>query len=50
VLRVKQNSYAFSSAVWAETGTGDTLDATRLAVRAFIDAGILPPAPSVHRR
>jgi beta-lactamase class D len=50
VLRVKQTSYAFTSAVWAETGTGDTLGATRLAVRAFIDAGILPPAPLRDRR
>jgi len=49
LLRVKQASYAFSSAVWDEKGTGDTLDATRLAVGAFIDAGILPTAQAPHR-
>jgi len=41
LLRVTQKSYVFSSAVWDEKGAVDTLDATRLAVRAFIEAGIL---------
>jgi beta-lactamase class D len=49
LLRVKNTSYAFSSAVWNDNGTGDTLDATRFAVRQFIDAGILPVSPAASR-
>jgi beta-lactamase class D len=48
LLRVSQKSYVFSSAAWDEKRTVDTLDATRQAVRAFIEAGILPTATAAR--
>ena len=35
--------YVFAAAVWNQSGQVDTLDATRLAVRQFIESGLLPP-------
>ena len=34
--------YVFAAAVWKESQEVDTLDATRLAVRQFIESGLLP--------
>ena len=34
--------YVFAAAVWKQSGEVDTLDATRLAVRQFIESGLLP--------
>lgn len=34
--------YVFAAAVWRPSGAVDTLDATRLAVRQFIESGLLP--------
>jgi beta-lactamase class D len=34
--------YVFAAAVWRQSGEVDTLDATRLAVRQFIESGLLP--------
>ena len=34
--------YVFAAAVWRQSGAVDTLDATRLAVRQFIESGLLP--------
>ena len=36
------SQYVFATAVWKPSGEVDTLDATRLAVRQFIEAGLLP--------
>ena len=36
--------YVFAAAVWNQSGEVDTLDATRLAVRQFIESGLLPSA------
>jgi beta-lactamase class D len=35
-------TYVFAAAVWRQSGQVDTLDATRLAVRQFIESGLLP--------
>jgi beta-lactamase class D len=42
-LRTSGHDYVFAAAVWRADGTVDALDGTRLAVDAFIAAGILPP-------
>jgi beta-lactamase class D len=34
--------YVFAAAVWSPSRDVDTLDATRLAVRQFIESGLLP--------
>jgi beta-lactamase class D len=34
--------YLFAAAVWKQSGEVDTLDATRLAVRQFVESGLLP--------
>jgi beta-lactamase class D len=34
--------YVFAAAVWKQSGEVDTLDGTRLAVRQFIESGLLP--------
>jgi beta-lactamase class D len=34
--------YVFAAAVWKQSGEVDTLDATRLAVRQFIESGLIP--------
>ena len=36
------SQYVFAAAVWRQSGEVDTLDATRLAVRQFIESGLLP--------
>lgn len=36
------SQYVFAAAVWRQSGDVDTLDATRLAVRQFIESGLLP--------
>jgi beta-lactamase class D len=41
-LRANEREYVFASAVWRAGGEVDTLDAAHLAVRTFIDAGLLP--------
>lgn len=42
-LSVDQRTIVFASAVWRPKGGVDTLDATRLAVKTFIDRGVLTP-------
>jgi beta-lactamase class D len=42
-LRSSRHDYVFAAAVWRADGTVDSLDGARLAVDAFIGAGILPP-------
>ena len=34
--------HVFAAAVWKQSGEVDTLDATRLAIRQFIESGLLP--------
>jgi len=41
--------YVFAAAVWKQSGAVDTLDATRLAVRQFIESGLLPPSAAKPR-
>ena len=40
-LTVDDRKMTFASAVWRPSGGVDTLDATRLAIRAFVDHGVL---------
>jgi beta-lactamase class D len=40
-LTVDQRRLVFASAVWRETGGVDTLDAARLAIKTFVDRGVL---------
>jgi len=40
-LTVDQRQIVFASAVWRATGGVDGLDATRLAIRTFVDHGVL---------
>jgi hypothetical protein len=40
-LTVDQKKLVFASAVWRENGGVDTLDATRLAIKTFVDHGVL---------
>ena len=42
-LTVNRRALIFASAVWRPDGGVDTLDATRLAVKTFVDRGVLPP-------
>jgi beta-lactamase class D len=42
-LRTSRHEYVFAAAVWRADGTVDSLDGARLAVDAFVGAGILPP-------
>jgi beta-lactamase class D len=41
-LTVDQRKMAFASAVWRSSGGVDTLDATRLAIKTFVERGVLP--------
>jgi beta-lactamase class D len=41
-LTVDSRTHTFASAVWRATGGVDTLDATRLAIRTFVERGVLP--------
>jgi beta-lactamase class D len=40
-LTVEQRRVVFASAVWRDNGGIDALDATRLAIRTFVDRGVL---------
>ena len=42
-LTVDQRDVIFASAVWRPSGGVDTLDATRLAIKTFVDRGVLRP-------
>jgi beta-lactamase class D len=42
-LTVNRRALIFASAVWRPNGGVDTLDATRLAIKAFVDRGVLQP-------
>jgi beta-lactamase class D len=42
-LTVDQRPIVFASATWRATGGVDTLDATRLAIRTFVERGVLAP-------
>jgi len=44
-LTVDQHTLTFASAVWRSSGGVDTLDATRLAIRTFVDRGVLTKPP-----
>jgi beta-lactamase class D len=41
-MLTRGQQYVFAAAVWNQSGEVDTLDATRLAVRQFIESGLLP--------
>jgi beta-lactamase class D len=41
-LRIDGRRLTFASAVWRGKGGVETLDATRLAIRTFVDRGVLP--------
>ncbi len=43
-LMVDARRLTFASAVWRDKGGVDTLDATRLAIKTFVDRGVLPKA------
>ena len=43
-LAVDDRKLTFASAVWRAKGGVDTLDATRLAIKTFVDRGVLPKA------
>ena len=43
-LTVDSRKIVFASAVWRAKGGVDTLDATRLAIKTFVDRGVLPRA------
>ena len=40
-LTVDDRKLTFASAVWRAKGGVDTLDATRLAIKTFVDRGVL---------
>lgn len=42
-LTVDQRTIVFASAVWRQRGGVDTRDATRLAIKTFVDRGVLQP-------
>ena len=42
-LTVDRRRLVFASAVWRPRGGVDTLDATRLAIKTFVDRGVLQP-------
>jgi beta-lactamase class D len=42
-LTIEQRRLVFASAVWRAKGGVDTLDATRLAIKTFVDRGVLSP-------
>jgi len=41
-VRAKGRDLVFAAAVWKKDGAVDSLEGTRLAVRAFIEAGLVP--------
>jgi beta-lactamase class D len=41
-LSIDDRKLTFASAVWRAKGGVDTLDATRLAIKTFVDRGVLP--------
>jgi beta-lactamase class D len=43
MLQSGERQHVFASAVWKAQGDVDTLEASRLAAAAFVDAGLLPP-------
>jgi beta-lactamase class D len=49
-LTVNQRKLVFSSAVWRGTGGVDTLDATHLAIRTFVERGVLQNGNRLVRR
>jgi len=42
LVRAKGRDLVFAAAVWKKDGAVDSLEGTRLAVRAFIEAGLVP--------
>jgi hypothetical protein len=42
-LTIDQRKLVFAGAVWRPKGGVDTLDATRLVIKTFVDRGVLQP-------